>query len=142
MPVLVRAGAIIPTQPEAPYTPAVPPPKLVLTAFAGTAGALTLYDDEGAGFGYARGAYTRTPISQRRRRGRLTLTIASARGRFPGARATRDWEVRVLGVRRPATVRVNGRRAAWSYDSASRMLTVDTGARATNRAVTLTATRT
>jgi hypothetical protein len=147
MPVLVRAGAIVPTQPPVPYTQPAPSPTLILTAFPGADGRFTLYDDQGAGFGYAHGAYTRTPIFHTQRGGRATLTIGAARGGFPGAPGRRAWQVRFAGVAHPSSVRVDGgaerltrsgATAGWSYDRDSRTLTVNIGAASTRRPVTIT----
>ena len=80
-----------------------------------------LYDDQGAGFGYQRGAFTWTPIVYRRHGVRSTLTIGPARGRFPGAPATRSWVVRFLAT---------GGRG---------MQTVTTGPEPTDRRTTVTA---
>ena len=83
LPVLVRAGAVIPTAPD------------TLTVYPGRRGALRLYDDAGTGFAYEHGASAVTPI---RHRGR-TLTIGPARGHFAGQPARRAWTVRFLGGR-------------------------------------------
>jgi hypothetical protein len=140
MPVLVRAGSIIPTQPYAPFTPPAPPRALIITAFPAGAGSFRLYDDAGVGFGYERGRDAWTEISQVRR-GRLTaLRIGAMRGSFPGAPRARSWTVRLLGVRRPRAVEVGGRHVrSWSYDAASHALTIPTRSIPTSRAVTITA---
>ncbi len=120
MPVLVRAGAVIATQPYAPFTAPGAPRTLVLTVFGGTHGSLRLYDDPGVGFGYAR-AFTWTPIAYRRQGRRAVVTIGPAEGRFPGALRTRSWVVRFVGA--------SGRGTR----------TVRTGSRPTDRPVTITA---
>ncbi len=119
MPVLVRAGAIVPTQAYGPFTPAGPPSKVILTVYAGAQGRFDLYDDQGLGYGYTRGAFTWTPIVHTERRRGATITIGPARGRFPGAPPRRSWEVRLVGV-------------------SGRTTTVDTGPKPTDRAVTVT----
>jgi alpha-glucosidase (family GH31 glycosyl hydrolase) len=91
MPVLVRAGAIIPTG---------DPDHLTLTVHRGTTGTFTLYEDEGRGFGYERGRFARTKITHRAN----TLTIAAARGTFPGRPRRREWTVRFVGAKGTATV--------------------------------------
>jgi alpha-glucosidase (family GH31 glycosyl hydrolase) len=98
MPVLVRAGSIVPTQHDVPYTPEGPPRTVVLTVYEGARGSFRLYDDQGAGFGYQRGAFTWTPIVYRRDGHRAMVTIGPARGRFPGAPARRSWVVRFVGT--------------------------------------------
>ncbi len=133
MPLLVRAGAIIPTAPYAPSTPPGPQHELIVTAYPGARGSYRLYDDQGTGFGYEHGRSSWTTISHRRRGRTSTIRIAAARGRFPGALRKRTWVVRLAGVRRPRTVRVNGRARKWSYDAATKTLSVDTGPRSTRR---------
>jgi alpha-glucosidase (family GH31 glycosyl hydrolase) len=100
-PVFVRAGAIIPTQ-EGERT--------VLTVWPGARGSFDLYDDQGQGLAYRRGAFTRTRITTD---GRSFVRIAPARGTFPGAPARRAWRVRFGAT------------------------TVDTGPRSTRRATTV-----
>jgi hypothetical protein len=140
MPVLVRAGSIIPTESYAPFTPAAPQKALMLTAYAGAAGRFALYDDQGVGFGYTRHAYTWTEISHTQRGGRTTLTVGPANGRFPGALRRRSWVVRLVGIGRPHQVLIDRRRqprSSWSYDPASHTLSIATGPARTDRAVTV-----
>jgi len=142
MPVLVRAGAIIPTEPYAPFTSPAPQKTLTLTAYPGAHGSFDLYDDQGVGFGYTHKSYTWTTISHAERAGRSTLTIGAARGGFPGALKRRAWQVRLLWIRRPRVVRIDGRAlhaGQWSYDPASGTVTVNTGPVPTDRAVTIVA---
>jgi hypothetical protein len=140
MPVLVRAGAIVPTQPYRPFTPPGPPRALTITAFPGARRSFRLYDDQGLGFGYARGLFAWTQISQARHRGRITLTIGALRGSFPGAPRARSWTVRLLEVARPRVVRVGGRIVrGWRYDTSGRALTIATGRRTSDRALTIVA---
>jgi alpha-glucosidase (family GH31 glycosyl hydrolase) len=142
MPVLVRAGSIIPTESYAPFTPPAPQRALTLTAYAGAGGRFELYDDQGIGFGYTRHAYTWTRVSHTQRGVRTTLTVGPAKGRFPGALRRRSWVIRVVGIGRPRRVLLDGRRqrrSRWSYDPASHMLSVATGPVRTDRALTISA---
>ena len=142
MPVLIRAGAVIPTQPSQPYTRALPQRQLILTAYSGGPGSFRLYDDQGTGFGYTGHRYSWTPI-QHTQRGRIsTLRIGPARGSFPGAVGSRSWVVRLVGVDRPRVVRLDGhklRRGRWSYAATSRTLTVSLAAVASRRAAVVSA---
>ena len=137
MPVFVRAGGLVPTLPPLDTTPAGPLRSLVLTAYRGT-GRLRLYDDAGDGLAFERGRFSRTPVAQRRI-GRSTLIrIGRARGRL--APATRDYELRLVGVARPSAVTVAGRETGeWSYDAGTRTATIDTGELRTDRAATIVA---
>jgi hypothetical protein len=129
-PVFVRAGAIVATQPDAlPTTAAGPQDDLTLTAWAGPPRSFDLYDDEGQGLAYRRGAYVTTHVTSKvSSSGCATLTIAPVRGGFAGARGTRSWKLRFVGVAAPRTVTVNGRTVAgWTYDKPSAALAVTTG---------------
>lgn len=141
MPVLVRAGAIVVTDPSGER--AAPAPALLrLDAFRGARGRFVLYEDAGEGFAFERGEAARTTITQRRAGRRMAVSIGRSRGRFAGAPSRRSWEVRLRDVARARAVYVDGRRLATSsvtYEAASRTLVVRTGARSTRRAVTVVA---
>lgn len=138
MPVFVRSGAVIPTQPELPTTPAGPPKEIVLTAYAGS-GRGSLYDDSGEGFAYEDGGYAITGFKQRRRGDSSTITIGAARGSFAGEPARRSWELRLVGVAKPRAVLVNGRPAkGLDYERGSRTLVVETGRLATGKRTRIT----
>ncbi len=125
VPVLVRAGAVLPGHRSGARAGVAPSKRIVLTAYPGRRGRGQLYDDAGAGFGYERGAFTRTAFTQKRRAGAVTVRIGRARGDFAQALRSRTWEVRVRGVDRPRRVQVHGRRVrGWSYDAAARTVTV------------------
>ena len=148
MPVFVRAGSIIPTQAYAPYTSPGPNPDLTLTVYPGRQGAFTLYDDQGAGFGYQHGLDTLTRISHSNQGHRTTITIDPAHGRFPGMLNRRSWRLILPGLARPHTVtlRIGSRSLrlspsntrGWSYAATSRTLTIETGSVPTSRAVSTT----
>ena len=139
MPVLVRAGAVIPTQPYAPFTTPGPSRSLILTVYPGASGACALYDDAGLGFGYQGRAFAFTPVVHRTRRMGPELVIGPEQGHFPGQLEPRAWEIRFPGVARPRRVRVNGRSVPFRYWPATRTLTVAVGPRRTDRKLTVTA---
>jgi hypothetical protein len=133
IPVLVRAGAVVPTQPSGKRTANAPARRLVLTAFPGVAGSGALYDDAGSGFGYRRGGFTRTAFTQRRVAGVTTLVIGQAHGTFPGALAAHGWDLRIKALGRPREVTLDGRtvrraaapgRPGWRYDAERREVRV------------------
>ena len=118
IPVLVRAGAVLPSH-RTGYSAGVAPTKrMELTAYAGRRGRGQLYDDAGDGFAYERGDHTRTSFSQRRRGDVVKVRIGRARGDFDQALRKRTWDLTVLDVERPQSVRVDGRQVrTWSYDA-------------------------
>jgi alpha-glucosidase (family GH31 glycosyl hydrolase) len=121
IPVLVRAGAVLPAHRDGAKAGLAPAGRLVLTAYPGRRGTGRLYDDAGQGLGWSRGKYTRTSFTQRRRDGVVTLRIGRARGDFAQMRRTRTWDVRVLATGRPRAVTVDGMRVrGWTYDRSTR----------------------
>ena len=139
LPVFARAGGLIPMQREVATTPAAPPASLVLAAHAGN-GRTTLYDDAGDGLDYLRGRFARTQVRQRRTRRASRLVIGPMRGSFAGRPSRRSWEIRLVGVPRPRSVTVAGRRArGWRYVPATRTVTVQTRSFPTRRSLTVLA---
>ncbi|HWC33337.1 MAG TPA: TIM-barrel domain-containing protein [Mycobacteriales bacterium] len=137
MPVFVRAGAVLPMQPDVPHSTPGPRDHLVLTVFGAQRGSGRLYDDAGRGFGYQHGAFSWIRFRHTATAGGQRLRIGAATGGFPGSLATRAWKVRFRDVARPRAVRVAGRAVHWSYDPTTRTLTVRTGELATSRSWTV-----
>jgi alpha-glucosidase (family GH31 glycosyl hydrolase) len=139
MPLFARAGAVVPRQDYVDSTDRGAYDPLILNVYAGGDGRFTLYEDEGVGFGYQANASTRTQLRWDEGAKGATLSIARARGTYPGDPATRRYSVRVLGVERPREVRIGGRVVrGWKYDAAARLLIVDTPALGTKRAAAVT----
>ena len=137
MPVFARAGAVVPSQPYRFNEAAPAAGPLVVTAWAGADGAFRLYEDAGDGRDYRRGAFAFTRIAHDDRGAAGTrVTIGRARGRFTGRRGRRAWELRLVGVDRPEAVRIDGQAVAgWTYDAATRTVTIRTPRLSTGRAV-------
>ncbi len=81
MPVFLRAGGIVPLQPEVATTPLGPARSLILTVARGK-GRANLYDDAGDGLGYEKGQFSRWPVTQEASSRAQVLTIGPARGSF------------------------------------------------------------
>lgn len=134
MPIFARAGAIVPRQEYVEHIGRGAPDPLILNVYAGDDGRFELYEDEGVGFGYRHGKFTRTALRWNETASSSTLTIGRAEGRYPGDPARRSYSVRVLGVAKPTEVRVGGRVAkAVHYDAEAHQLTIETSALATRR---------
>jgi alpha-glucosidase (family GH31 glycosyl hydrolase) len=132
MPVFVRAGAVVPTQPELETTPEGPAPRLVLRAFHGDGGA-SLYDDSGTGFAYERGRFSSAAVEQKSGEEKTRLLVGPAEGSFAGAPKKRRYDVELVGVEKPGSVRVDGRATKnWSYDADSRTVTIKAGRQPTD----------
>jgi alpha-glucosidase (family GH31 glycosyl hydrolase) len=133
MPLFVRAGAVLPTQPYAPYTRVGSPRQLVLTVYPGGDGTGGLYDDRGTGFGYRHGRFSWTVLRHSVSQSKDVLRIGAARGHYASEPSRRSWTVRFVGVARPLRVMFAGRPARSSYDARSRTLTVRVARRSTGR---------
>jgi hypothetical protein len=141
MPVFVRAGGIVPLQPSSGQASTAGSAPLTLRVFAGASGAYTMYDDAGQGLGYTRGQYTDSPVTYASGTGRSTVVIGPARGAYPGAPASRQYTVDLVGLSGPRSVLVNGQplpASAWSYDGATHTVQVPLGTVAVGRATTVT----
>jgi alpha-D-xyloside xylohydrolase len=94
IPLLVRAGSIIPLGPPIQYTGEKPADPLELRVYRGADGAFTLYEDEGDNYNYEHGAFAtiRFAWDDRAR----TLTIAARQGSFPGMLQERT--IRIVDV--------------------------------------------
>jgi hypothetical protein len=140
-PVFMRAGAILPTQPDLPASSAGPQDELTLTAWAGGDGRFELYEDAGEGFSYRDGHHSRTAIATTTSEtGCVRLDIGAATGSFAGALTQRRWTLQLAAMDEPQTVLLAGQSVDnWSYDAAKRILTIPTGARPAAAALSLVA---
>jgi hypothetical protein len=128
MPVLVKAGGILPTrtdyvsnQQQQPLT------QLTLTVGAGATGSFSLYQDSGEGDGYRSGQSTGTPITWND--ASRTLTVDATTGTYPGAATARAYTLRLTNATAPTAVSVDGVQlpeTAWSYNADHRTVTVTT----------------
>jgi alpha-glucosidase (family GH31 glycosyl hydrolase) len=149
IPVYVKAGSIIPMQPQMRYTGEKPVDPLILTVFPPEDGQFStyrLYEDAGNTPGYKHGesAWTKIGAASSATGTALTLTISPAEGRYNGMHAARAYEVRLPGTWPPASVTVNGQTVAhtetapgWSYDGDTLTTVVRTRSISTASAVTI-----
>jgi alpha-D-xyloside xylohydrolase len=107
MPIFVRAGAILPIGPALQHTGERPATPITLYVYAGAAGSFSLYEDDGLTNGYARGAFSRIPITYDDKTG--TLVIGAQQGRFPGMPTRRTFDIRWLSPTKPAAVDFSAR---------------------------------
>lgn len=94
LPLLLRAGAILPLGPRRTWTGDQPGAPVELRIAAGADGACDLYEDAGDGDGWTRGECAWIPL--RWDDGRRRLTIGARQGGFPGLRAERRFRIVVV----------------------------------------------
>lgn len=108
IPIFVRGGAIIPTQPKMNRTGEKPVDPLILNIFPGESGQTRVYEDDGIGPGYKTGQYAWTPVSHKLTDGKQEITIGPAEGSYPGILKERNYEIRLWDVWPPKEVLVDG----------------------------------
>ena len=135
MPVFLKAGAIVALRGTAVANDAQNPlTSVALTVAAGGSGAFRLYEDNGSTTDLAQSAttdiaYAETPAGRR-------LTIQPVRGSFDGQVTQRSWQAVFLNTGAPTSVTLDGvplASSSWTYDAASRKLTVNVAQRFVGR---------
>jgi alpha-D-xyloside xylohydrolase len=104
IPLLVRAGSIIPLGPVQQYTGEDRSGELELRIYPGADGTFTLYEDEGVNYAYENGA--RATISFRWDDGLHALSIGKRKGAYPGMIANRQFTVHLAGTSASSDKRV------------------------------------
>jgi alpha-D-xyloside xylohydrolase len=99
IPVYVRAGSILPVGPELQYTDEKPADPITLMVYTGADGSFSLYEDDGASYGYERGEFARIPLRWDERS--RTLIIGRREGSFPGMLERRTFQPLFVSPRRP-----------------------------------------
>jgi alpha-glucosidase len=95
MPLLVRAGAIIPTGPVVQHTAERPLEEVTLLVYPGDESRFELYDDDGRTNAYRRGAYALTTIESRPEGTQVRVRVAEPRGDPTAIPAGRSYAVRL-----------------------------------------------
>ena len=91
IPLLVRAGSILPLGPALQFTDEKPADPIELRIFAGADANFLLYEDEGTNYAYEQGA--RATIALHWDEAHQTLTVGARAGNFPGMLEQRTFRV-------------------------------------------------
>jgi len=91
IPLLVRAGSIIPLGPQIQFTGEKPADPMELRVYRGADGAFTLYEDEGDNYNYEQGACAIIEFTWNDQK--RTLTIGARKGAFHGMLNERTFRV-------------------------------------------------
>ena len=91
IPLMVRAGSIVPLGPDQQYAREKPADPIELRVYPGADGTFTLYEDEGDSYRYEQGASATIPMSWDE--SRKTLKIGDRLGEFPGMLRNRTFRV-------------------------------------------------
>jgi alpha-D-xyloside xylohydrolase len=96
IPVLVRAGSILPMGSIEQYAGQKPPSDLDIVVYPGADGDFTLYEDEGTNYNYERGEYSTIPFhwNQQTRE----LLIGRRKGSYSGMLKARNFNIKIPGT--------------------------------------------
>jgi alpha-D-xyloside xylohydrolase len=82
IPLLVRAGSIVPMGPDMQYSREKPADPIELRIYAGADGSFTLYEDENDSYDYEKGQFATIPLHWNDTE--RVLTVGERKGSFPG----------------------------------------------------------
>jgi alpha-D-xyloside xylohydrolase len=95
MPLMVRAGSIVPMGPFLQYSTEKPADPIELRIYPGADGSFTLYEDENDNYNYEKGVYA--TIAFHWNDASRRLTIDARKGEFPGMLKTRTFQIVIAG---------------------------------------------
>ena len=131
IPVYLKAGSIVPMQPDMSYTGEKPVDPLIVNVWPldpGKSSSYTLYEDNGVAEEYQRGVFTRTPIKATQTGDSLRVEIGPVEGSYAGMLKERGYTLKLPADWPPASVTVNGTavkqagptgKGGWSFDGNS-----------------------
>lgn len=96
MPVYVKAGSVMPFGPEVQYSTEKPWDDLEIRIYPGADGEFTLYEDEGDGYDYERGAFSEIRFTWDDHS--RTLTIHDRKGKYKGMIGKRQFRLVLVGA--------------------------------------------
>ncbi len=112
-PIFAREGSIIPMADPVQYAGQKPWDELTIMVYAGPSGNFTLYEDEGDGYNYEKGAYSTIDFTLRGSR----LTIGERKGAFEGMIGERTFKIVYIKDGRTAEKTVH-------YDGSSKIVSL------------------
>jgi alpha-glucosidase len=138
IPLFVKAGAIIPMQPEMNYTGEKPVDRITLEVFPGDS-SFDLYEDDGLSLKYQKGQYSLTRISLETHDRSIKLTVKKPEGQFTPDEHRYLAKIHVGDLKVPSSVTENGQTltvsantgevassSGWFYDPSEKVLWVNT----------------
>ena len=128
IPVLAKAGAIVPLGPRVSWDGIANPAELTLHVFAGADNRFELYEDDGDTQAYLTGHGCITLLTQTWQERHLQLIVAQAQGDITLVPAKRTYNLQVHGIRRPDHVQLSisgqGCLVDYKYDETAETLGV------------------
>ena len=149
IPVYLKAGSIVPMQPEMSYSGEKPVDPLIVNVWPleeGKNSSYTLYEDSGAAEQYQHSVFTRTPIKALQAGDTLRVEIGPVEGGFAGMLKERGYTLKLPADWPPASVTVDGvqvkqagptGKGGWSFEGNSLTTIIPVASRSTASKVTI-----
>jgi alpha-glucosidase (family GH31 glycosyl hydrolase) len=124
-PLYVKAGAIIPMQPDMKNISEKNVNPLILNIFPGEKGSTEIYDDNGDNQDFKNGKFTLTDVSFTKTQNQIKIVIEPVKGSFEGMITARKYEIRIINSMPAQKIIVNGKELnytdeltenSWTYD--------------------------
>ncbi|MEO6523409.1 MAG: TIM-barrel domain-containing protein [Mucilaginibacter sp.] len=125
LPIYIKAGAIIPMQPEMKYMDEKPVDQITLDIWPGKNSSFDLYEDDGLSLKYKNGDYSITHITTSQTTNGLAITIDKPKGKF--VPSVHNYVLRIHGAKFENSVQEESAvTAKWRFDPANNVLTYNT----------------
>ncbi|GAA0533742.1 hypothetical protein GCM10008941_11490 [Rhizomicrobium palustre] len=123
MPLMVRAGSIVPMGPYLQYATEKKADPIELRIYPGTDGHFTLYEDQDETYAYEKGVYATISFTWNDKA--RTLTIADRKGKFPGMLEKRNFKLVLVSQGRGTGVEITANAdKTVSYDGKKQVITL------------------
>ncbi|NJK97250.1 MAG: DUF5110 domain-containing protein [Bacteroidales bacterium] len=118
----VKAGAIIAYREISDYLGEEPLHKVQLSVYPQGRSEYTLYEDDGVSFDYEKGKIASTRFTSHAENKSLEFVIEATQGDYNGRPLSRGYSINFFTIKKPATVKVNGKITdKWSYDGSGKL---------------------
>ncbi len=133
IPMFVKAGSVIPTQPVRAYINEKPLDSLTVNIYGSKSGKFDLYNDDGISLSYNSGKFARTPISYSNvNDAQPEVNIGPTKGNYKGQVRTRTYTIKIHGINKPYTLQFNGKMlnennndsSYWKWDKEKSILNI------------------
>ena len=116
---LVRDGAVIPTQKDVQFVGSKPFDELIFKIYPHGESSYVWYDDDGQSFGYEKGEIASRTISCSESAGKVRISVSAVSGSFNAMPEKVSMAFEVRSESKPAAVKVNGNDVEWNWSDST-----------------------